>query len=80
MMNSPAIYIYGCATCGRHSAKILRAKNKLGATVIDTRTNLFELPKHIEYLERAGMGASNYRAIVVEQDGKLITLLSEWQC
>lgn len=79
MNESIEIFIYGCSKCSRHSAKIARAVAKRGAKVIDTKANPNGIDRHLAYLKEAGMPEDIKTSIVVENNGNIITLLSEWQ-
>lgn len=75
------VYINGCASCGNNAIYLARVKRTHpDVTVYNTRYDgAFQQAKHFHYLESAGIATSEYFPIVVENEGKVITLLKEWK-
>lgn len=73
-----SVYINGCA-CGANNVRVAKVKASDPETqVFNTRVDRTRLLEHIEYQERAGMGKSPIQ-IVVEGNGAIVTVLSEWK-
>lgn len=73
-----SIYIHGCS-CGVQGILVTRVKNKYPDTeVFNTRVDRTKLIEQLDIQEKAGMGKSPL-SIVVEDNGKVVTVLKEWK-
>ena len=74
------VFINGCTTCNDNAVYVARVKKAHpDAVVYNTRYDgATNQAKHLKYLDMAGIPASEYFAIVVENEGEVITLLKEW--
>lgn len=74
------IFVHGCTTCGMNLSLIQRVKKHQKASIHNTKyAGPEQLARHIEFLKQAGMTVDAYHSIVVEDEGKRITLLKEWK-
>lgn len=77
---STEVFIHQCRTCGVVGMKIAQIKKQHpDAQVIDTRKDNAMLGRHIFFLKQAGIVISEYVPIVVRDNGKVITRLSDWR-
>lgn len=72
------VYVNGCMSCGKLGAMVLKLKSAMDVTIVNSKYDELGRVDHLEYLKRADMDTSQYRPIVVEDDGRTITLLEEW--
>lgn len=73
------IFTHGCATCGANSIYTAKVRSKYpSAIVVNTRATRGRLLEHIEYQKQAGLGSTPI-PIVVEDNGRSVTVLSEWK-
>lgn len=73
------IFNHGCITCGANSSHAARVRAKRpDVTIVNTRVAKERLAEHIEYQKQAGLGSTPL-PIVVEDNGRSITILKEWK-
>ena len=75
------VYINGCSSCGENASQVAKVKRAYpNAVIYNTKYDgAYQLHKHTRYLAELGINVDRYHAIVVEDDGKTVTLLKEWK-
>lgn len=74
------IYTHSCTSCGLLGARIAKVKrHHPDVKVIDTRNDNAMLGRHVFFLKQSGISVSEYTPIIVENNGEVITRLSDWK-